>query len=158
MVSSPANVELFESHSGADTMPVKVSCQMPGMRETGRAARTILDQNRQALLDQQLGVEDDQSEAQRQHVVTRPDLEEITNPLLLTEQERQLRIPDRAERPLGGRLSNRRKTRGGVQVGRRGGVKQGRQAELTKPMRWSRSTALSCSGMGIGCDWPRGRR
>lgn len=40
---------------------------------------TILDQDIQTLLDQQGCVEDDQAEAERENVVTRADLEEISN-------------------------------------------------------------------------------
>ena len=40
---------------------------------------TILYQNIQTLLDQQGCVEDDQAEAERKNVVTRSDLEEISN-------------------------------------------------------------------------------
>lgn len=40
---------------------------------------TILYQNIQTLLDQQGCVEDDQAEAERKNIVTRSDLEEISN-------------------------------------------------------------------------------
>lgn len=43
------------------------------------AMPTILYQNIQTLLDQQGCVEDDQAEAERKNVVTRSDLEEISN-------------------------------------------------------------------------------
>ena len=44
--------------------------------------RTILDQDGEALLDQQAGVEDDQTKAQRQDIVARAELEEIADFLL----------------------------------------------------------------------------
>lgn len=47
-----------------------------------RAKLTILDEDGQALLDQKCGIKDDQAEAQRQHVVTRSDLQEVSDSLL----------------------------------------------------------------------------
>lgn len=43
---------------------------------------TVLDQDAQALLDQQRGIEDDQSEAQGQDVVAGADFEEFSDALL----------------------------------------------------------------------------
>lgn len=50
--------------------------------EQSIAEPTILNEDGQALLDQERRVEDNQPEAQRQHVVTRPDLQEISDSLL----------------------------------------------------------------------------
>lgn len=43
---------------------------------TRRGVDTILNQDAQALLDEKSRVEDDQSEAERQHIVAGSDLEE----------------------------------------------------------------------------------
>ena len=44
--------------------------------------RTILYQDCEALLHQQSGIKDNQAKTQRQYIVTRPDLEEISNSFL----------------------------------------------------------------------------
>jgi hypothetical protein len=46
----------------------------------------ILYQNIQTLLDQQRSVEDDQAKAERKNVVTRSDLEEVSNCALQVHQ------------------------------------------------------------------------
>lgn len=50
---------------------------------------TILRQDIETTLDQQCGVEDDQPEAQREHVVAGTDFEELSNPML--REKRMLR-------------------------------------------------------------------
>lgn len=44
--------------------------------------RTILNQDIEALLDEQVGVEDDEAKGQRQDVVARADLEKVADGLL----------------------------------------------------------------------------
>jgi len=41
-----------------------------------------LDENAEALLDEQFGVEHNETERERQHIVARPDLEKLADPLL----------------------------------------------------------------------------
>lgn len=79
MVSRPAKVDVLESHSGAETMPVWLVSDCSWELA---AQRTILDEDVQALLDEQGGVEDDQTEAERQDVVAGPDLEKGADGLL----------------------------------------------------------------------------
>ena len=79
VVSRPANVEVLESQSGADTMPMRHN------RQHGRCSidllervLTILNEDGEAVLHQKRGVEDDQAKAQGQHVVTGADFEEVS--------------------------------------------------------------------------------
>jgi hypothetical protein len=53
-----------------------------GISRWVQESRTILDENRKALLDQQRGVEHDQVKAQWQHIVARPNLQESADGLL----------------------------------------------------------------------------
>lgn len=47
-----------------------------------QAEITIIDQNRQALLNQQCRIKDYQTEAQWQHIVACPDFQKLAYPLL----------------------------------------------------------------------------
>lgn len=78
MVSSPAKVEVDESHKGAETIPDHaVSPTISGRHAP--MLLTILYQDVQALLDQQRGIKNDQAEAQWKNVVACSDLEEIAD-------------------------------------------------------------------------------
>lgn len=73
----PAKVDVFESHSGADTMPVVGVSALASMR--GLVLLTILNEDVEALLDQQRLIEDDQAETQGQNVVAGADFEECSD-------------------------------------------------------------------------------
>jgi predicted short-subunit dehydrogenase-like oxidoreductase (DUF2520 family) len=80
VVSSPANVDLLESQSGAETMPTRYV--NPSASVHPRCVLTILDQYIKTLLDEEIGIEDDQSKAQGQDIVTGADLEKGSDTLL----------------------------------------------------------------------------
>ena len=63
----PAKVEVLESHRGAETMPVAIhinnSFQLSPLPAAYVGLVTILDQDVEALLDRQGGIEFDEPEA-----------------------------------------------------------------------------------------------
>jgi len=67
-------VEVLESHSGADTMPGWLLGDPCG--GTGGGVHTALDEDVQTLLNEQSGVQDYESVAERQHIVGSADFEE----------------------------------------------------------------------------------
>lgn len=69
----------MESHKGAETIPGLASA---GETPWHKEARTILDQDVEALLDEEAGVKDDEAEAEGKDVVGGADLEECTNAAL----------------------------------------------------------------------------
>lgn len=76
-------MEVWESHNGADTIPVagsalRVAFEMSTLRGK-RGAQTILEENVEALLDEQVGIENDKAEGKRQHIIARPLLEEVSD-------------------------------------------------------------------------------
>jgi len=62
VVRRPAKVDVFESQSGAETIPTSASCQhsISKWREYTEEL-TILEEDREALLDEKIGVEDYES-------------------------------------------------------------------------------------------------
>lgn len=80
-MSSPANVDVFESHKGAETIP-KADCQRLRPSSTDQQKLTILRQYGQALFHEERSIEDDQAEAQWEDIVAGANFEEITNSLL----------------------------------------------------------------------------
>ena len=72
-MSRPAKVEVLESHSGADTMPGWLLGDPCG--GTGGEVHTALDEDVQTLLNEQSGVQDYESVAERQHIVRGADFE-----------------------------------------------------------------------------------
>ena len=71
----PAKVEVCESQRGAETIP---GYQRLARLEQGvLGCLTILEEDSQALLDEKVGIENDESEGERQDVVTGSFLEEI---------------------------------------------------------------------------------
>ena len=95
MVSSPAKDDVLLSHSGAEIMPIPlVHIQLKTLaRWANRQSLTILYQDREALLDQKGSVKDDQSKAQRQHIVTRPHSQKVSNTLLPRAKSAYARYP-----------------------------------------------------------------
>lgn len=71
-------------------------------------ARTILQEDVEALLDEQVGIEDDQAEGEGQHIIAGPFLEEVADGSLQWEDARQPRDvgevgkPSTATSPLAG--------------------------------------------------------
>jgi hypothetical protein len=63
-------VLVFESHSGADTIPTAYQPQLLS-RQIARGSTTILYEYVQALFDQQTRIEHDKAKAERQDIVTR---------------------------------------------------------------------------------------
>jgi len=80
VVSRPANVDLFESQSGAETMPTRHVNPSTSIRP--RCVLTILDQYIKTLLHQEIGIEDNQPKAQGQDIVAGADLEKGSDTLL----------------------------------------------------------------------------
>lgn len=66
-------MEVFESHSGADTMPFEVSEAYQRVAEQYK--HTALYEDVDALLHKQRSVEDNQAVAQRQHIIAGAHLE-----------------------------------------------------------------------------------
>lgn len=77
-MSRPAKVELFESHSGAETMPATVMLDLCNLRSCCEP-HTVLIQDIEALLDEQRRVEHDQAVADGQHIIARAGPEEGAN-------------------------------------------------------------------------------
>jgi hypothetical protein len=48
----------------------------------GQGQHTILNQNVEALLDEKVVIEHDETEGEREHIIAGPDLEELANPPL----------------------------------------------------------------------------
>ena len=92
LVKRPAKDEFRESHRGADTIStIAVSCiRSQPRRKAGSGhewRRTILYQDVEALFDEEVVVEDDQSEGQREHIVAGSDFEEFANRSLMDADE-----------------------------------------------------------------------
>lgn len=92
MVNRPAKVDVLESHNGADTMPVTPATFIPSAqrfrssfrnfqhRSSGRGRiHAILDQDIQAFLNRQRGIEDNKTETEGEDVVAVADFEEIAD-------------------------------------------------------------------------------
>ena len=75
-VSIPANFDLSLFHKGADTTPGK---DIRGADPQTRMAMTVYEQTVESLLDSELGVQDDQSVADRESVVDSVAFEEGTD-------------------------------------------------------------------------------
>lgn len=72
-------MEVCESHKGAETIPGRAVSTRVAVSWSGniKLARTILKEDIEALLDEQIGVENDQAKGERENVVTGPFLEEV---------------------------------------------------------------------------------
>lgn len=68
-------------------MPGNMSLRSLGCLEDHTIWHTILDEDVQALLDKQSGVEDDEAETEGQNVITRPDLEKGAYRSLMLDHE-----------------------------------------------------------------------
>jgi hypothetical protein len=110
VVNNPAKVDVFESHSGADTMAtvglvLATECVWYAIYSTGL---TALRENVQALFDQEGGIEYDEAVGERKNIVTRADLEECANRTLsrlvseMTSKLQQSRTPEDGAQTAGG--------------------------------------------------------
>lgn len=103
----PAKLDVFEFHNGADTTPVmdstSATCSISIKREL-----TILNQYIQAPVYEQIRVEDDKTEAHREHIIARSELQELSNSMLYaiistTQLSRVSTTPTHSPSPLSGR-------------------------------------------------------
>jgi hypothetical protein len=90
-VRRPAKVEVCESQRGAETIPRD---RFLARLEQGVLQRlTILEEDSQALLDEKIGIENNESERERKHVITGSFLEEISDCFLRSSRLSALRGP-----------------------------------------------------------------
>lgn len=73
----PAKVEVCESQRGAETIPRDGCLAKSELRVIGYL--TVLEEDGQTLLDEKVGIENDESEGERKDVVTGSFLEEIAD-------------------------------------------------------------------------------
>lgn len=80
LVRSPANVDVVESHSGADTIAIRRLSVSNNTRHNSKHScrnRTVLHQDIQAGSNEEVIVEHNKSEGQRQDIVAGSNLEEL---------------------------------------------------------------------------------
>jgi hypothetical protein len=77
-VNIPAKRDVSLFHSGAETTPA-ISCLSLHRLDLALKTRTIIQQTLQRLLDLELGIEDDDPEADRERIVGYPRLQELPN-------------------------------------------------------------------------------
>lgn len=82
LVRRPAKVDVFESHSGAETMPIQQPSVPRSTRHRGQddgGYHTVLHEDVHASSDEEVVVEHDESEGERQDIVAGSDLEKLAN-------------------------------------------------------------------------------
>ena len=118
---------------------------------------TVLGQDGQALLNEQVVVQDNKSERQRQNIVTGPDLEKLANLSLRSRldgyQSRTVEVGLRGNGGLVPRIARTARARGTTVGGREQGRRERRargvsREVLTSPCIWS----LSRGPAGLGSD------